>query len=86
MSVPDHVVLHGLRLLDGRFVIRIYGVEDNPKGTLEKGAGFLGTSLPAFLERMVCRRRIYGKTASIFMVRRSLPCGGYDGRGYQVIP
>ena len=51
VSVPDHVVLHGLRLLDGRYVIRIYGVEDNPKGTLEKGAGFLGTSLPAFLEK-----------------------------------
>ena len=51
VSVPDHVVLHGLRLLDGRYVIRIYGVEDNPKGTLEKGAGFLGTSLQAFLEK-----------------------------------
>lgn len=50
VTVPDQVVLHGLRLLDGRYVVRIYGVSDNPKGTLEKNAGFLGTNLPAFLE------------------------------------
>ena len=50
-AVPENVVLHGLRLLDGRYVARIYGVEDNPKGTLEspEGAGFLGSSLQAFL-------------------------------------
>lgn len=49
VSVPEDVVLHGLKLLDGRYVARIYGVEDNPKGTLEKGASFLGTDLNAFL-------------------------------------
>ena len=45
------MVLHGLKLLDGRYVTRIYGVEDNPKGTLEGagGAGFLGSSLKDFL-------------------------------------
>ena len=45
------MVLHGLKLLDGRYVARIYGVEDNPKGILESsgGAHFLGSTLNAFL-------------------------------------
>lgn len=29
--IPAGVVLHGVRLLDGRCTVRIYGVEDNPK-------------------------------------------------------
>lgn len=29
--VPDNTVLHGLKLRDGRFVARAYGVNDNPK-------------------------------------------------------
>ncbi len=30
-TVPDGAVLHALKLKDGRFVCRMYGVEDNPK-------------------------------------------------------
>ncbi|MCD8103645.1 MAG: bifunctional fucokinase/L-fucose-1-P-guanylyltransferase [Lachnospiraceae bacterium] len=30
-TVPDGTVLHALKLKDGRFVCRMYGVEDNPK-------------------------------------------------------
>ncbi|MBR1685925.1 MAG: bifunctional fucokinase/L-fucose-1-P-guanylyltransferase, partial [Clostridia bacterium] len=29
--IPDHVVLHGLKQTNGKFVCRIYGVDDNPK-------------------------------------------------------
>lgn len=29
--VPDHVVLHGLKQRNGKFVVRIYGTGDNPK-------------------------------------------------------
>ena len=29
--IPDNVVLHGLKQRDGKFVVRIYGVNDNPK-------------------------------------------------------
>ena len=29
--IPDNVVLHGLKQRDGRFVVRIYGMNDNPK-------------------------------------------------------
>ena len=32
-TIPDNVVLHCLKQKDGRFVCRIYGVEDNPKET-----------------------------------------------------
>ncbi|MCD8327761.1 MAG: bifunctional fucokinase/L-fucose-1-P-guanylyltransferase [Ruminococcus sp.] len=30
-AIPDNCVLHGLKLNDGRFVCRMYGVDDNPK-------------------------------------------------------
>lgn len=33
VTVPDNVVLHGLKQRDGRFVVRIYGINDNPKET-----------------------------------------------------
>ena len=48
--IPDDVVLHGLKQKNGKFVCRIYGVEDNPKESvlfgmdLEKRAGELGIS------------------------------------------
>jgi len=29
--IPDGTVVHGLKLADGRFVVRVYGVNDNPK-------------------------------------------------------
>lgn len=29
--IPDDVVLHGLKQRDGKFVVRIYGIADNPK-------------------------------------------------------
>ena len=29
--IPSHVVLHGLKQTDGKFVCRIFGAEDNPK-------------------------------------------------------
>ncbi|MBQ7595963.1 MAG: bifunctional fucokinase/L-fucose-1-P-guanylyltransferase [Clostridia bacterium] len=30
-AVPDNVVLHGLKLKNGKFTVRMYGVADNPK-------------------------------------------------------
>lgn len=49
-QVPDKTVLHGLKLKDGRFVVRVYGIQDNPKGTLEEDTRFLGTTLAKFLK------------------------------------
>ena len=36
-QVPAGVVLHGLKLRNGKFVVRIYGVHDNPKETVLLG-------------------------------------------------
>ncbi len=47
-EVPSGTVLHGLKQKNGSFVVRVYGVNDNPKGTLEEGAAFLGTTLSDF--------------------------------------
>lgn len=30
-TIPDEVVLHGLKQRNGKFVVRIYGINDNPK-------------------------------------------------------
>lgn len=49
--IPENVVLHGICLKDGKYVVRIYGVEDNPKGSLASAGSFLGSSLRDFLER-----------------------------------
>ncbi len=49
--IPSNVVLHGLKQKDGKFVARIYGVNDNPKGELEKGCTFLGGTLESFMEK-----------------------------------
>lgn len=43
--IPDDVVLHGLKQTDGNFVVRIYGVNDNPKEKL-----LFGRALKEFVE------------------------------------
>jgi fucokinase len=49
-TIPDHITLHGLQLKDGKFVVRIYATEDNPKGTLEENTDFMTTKMSEFLE------------------------------------
>jgi fucokinase len=49
-TIPSDVVLHGLKQRDGRFVVRIYGIQDNPKGLLEEQCSFLGHTLSEFME------------------------------------
>ena len=43
-TIPAHVVLHGLKQMDGKFVCRIFGTGDNPKE-----ARLFGKKLPADL-------------------------------------
>ncbi|MBO5197620.1 MAG: bifunctional fucokinase/L-fucose-1-P-guanylyltransferase, partial [Lachnospiraceae bacterium] len=50
ITVPENIVLHGLPLPGGRQVVRIYGVLDNPKGTLAENAAYLNTTLPQFMK------------------------------------
>lgn len=46
-TVPENVVLHGLKLEGGKFAVRLYGVDDNPKE-----AKLLGKTLPCSLWEM----------------------------------
>ena len=48
-KIPEGTVLHGLKEKDGTFVVRVYGMKDNPKGRMEEGTAFLNTDLKAFL-------------------------------------
>ncbi len=48
--IPSDVVIHGLKQRNGKFVARIYGVADNPKGKLEDGCTFLGKTLSGFIQ------------------------------------
>lgn len=49
VRIPSGVVLHGIRLLNGKYVVRIYGINDNPKGTLEQNTEFLSDGIQEFL-------------------------------------
>lgn len=48
-EIPSDVVLHGLKQKDGNFVVRIYGVHDNPKDTLESGGSLFGAPISQLL-------------------------------------
>lgn len=49
--IPADVVLHGVELKDGRHVVRIYGVPDNPKGRYPQEVDFLGNTLGELMDR-----------------------------------
>ncbi|MDE7298216.1 MAG: bifunctional fucokinase/L-fucose-1-P-guanylyltransferase, partial [Lachnospiraceae bacterium] len=49
IELPPEVVLHGLKLKDGRYVCRIYGIEDNPKGSVD--SRYLGSSLRRLMQK-----------------------------------
>ena len=48
-TIPDNIVLHGLKQRNGRFVARIFGVMDNPKSALDDSCTFLGSTLQDFM-------------------------------------
>lgn len=49
--IPENVVLHFVKLYSGKFVVRIYGVHDNPKNTLENSGSFLTSDLGDFMQK-----------------------------------
>lgn len=65
--VPAHVVMHGLKLSDGNFLVRIYGVSDNPKGTLLNDVDFLGTKLSVMCERYQLREVLWDKQETAYL-------------------
>lgn len=51
VEIPADTVWHGLKLKDGTFVVRVYGILDNPKGRLKEKTSFLFGTLDEFLEK-----------------------------------
>jgi len=41
IQIPAHTAVHAVKQQDGRFVVRVYGILDNPKGTYEENTSFL---------------------------------------------
>lgn len=67
--VPAGIVLHGLKLENGKYVCRIYGRQDNPKGS--QNAEFLGRSVSEFVRNSgIPEEKIWGReSASIWNAR-----------------
>lgn len=59
-TVPERVVLHGLKQTDGNFVCRIYGVDDNPKENK-----LFGCTIPATLASSLWTAPIYPERSTI---------------------
>ena len=50
VTIPSDVVLRGLRQRDGNYVVRIYGVSDNPKLSVDENCSFCGGGLSDFMK------------------------------------
>ena len=59
-NIPDHVVLHGLKQKDGKFVVRVYGTGDNPKSNL-----LFGKQIPEELADTLWTAPIYPEKKTI---------------------
>lgn len=49
-EIPAGVVLHGIRLKNGKYVVRVYGTDDNPKGMYENDASYLHTTIRKLMD------------------------------------
>lgn len=50
VELPADMVFHTLALPEGRYVTRVYGVQDNPKGTYDADSPWMGTSIRKMLD------------------------------------
>lgn len=50
VDLPSDMVFHTLTLPEGRYVTRVYGVQDNPKGTLEADSPWMGTTIGTVID------------------------------------
>jgi len=51
VEIPDGTVVHCLKQKDGGFVVRIYGIYDDPKQGIDNGGTFLGMPLRDFIRK-----------------------------------
>lgn len=49
-TVPDYMCIHGIQTIDGKHVARGYGITDNPKMVLGKGATMFGVDLSKLVD------------------------------------
>ena len=56
ITIPENTVVNGIKQADGSFAARVYGVEDNPKGTYEENTAFLGSWLRDVLDYYQVKR------------------------------
>lgn len=49
--IPEDTVVHGLPLKAEKFIVRVYGVGDNPKEAYTSGIHFLGGTMESLLQR-----------------------------------
>ncbi len=76
-EVPAGTVLHGLKEKDGSFVVRVYGIKDNPKGRMEEGTSFLNTTLEAFLKTAgLSEEEVWGFEGHYLWTARLYPACG----------
>jgi fucokinase len=62
-QIPPNTVLHCLKLNNGKYVCRIYGIDDNPKSSID--GAFLGGSLRRMLaEYKIDKAEVYGAQTS----------------------
>lgn len=61
-KIPPEIVLHGVPLKNGKKVVRIYGIMDNPKENLGDNGKYLGIELKQFVSISGCERRDIWKT------------------------
>lgn len=59
-EIPPHVVMHGLKQSDGKFVVRIYGTADNPKSNK-----LFGKTIPASITDTLWNAPIYPEKDTI---------------------
>ena len=50
-EIPDNTVIHCLKQNDGGFVVRIYGIYDDPKQGIDSGGTFLGMPMRDFIRK-----------------------------------
>lgn len=68
IKIPENVVLHGLPLLNGKYVTRVYGILDNPKGTFEDNAPYLTTGLKQMFSTLkVNKEEIWENSNSAYL-------------------
>lgn len=69
MTLPGNIVLHGLKLKNGKYVCRVYGRYDNPKAS--SNASFLSGSIASLLNNTeISPEEVWGRTtASIWNAR-----------------